>query len=132
MAPDLLKKVWQWHQASEQLAELRKLESDLRRQIFAAAFQEGEGTAYADLPDGYQLKGIGKLTRSLDERLVPTISERIPAMHFNRVFKQKVQLSTTEYKKLPPEVRDVVDEAILTKPGMPSLELIFPSAEDEE
>lgn len=121
-------------------AEIKKLQAEelaLRKEVLQSAFEynendEREGVRNLELGMGYKLKGTFKLTRSLDKTKVNEVLTKMEKkgiegrMFAERLVKFDPKLSVSEYKNLPDEYREMIDEAITTKPALPTLQLVEP------
>lgn len=89
---------------------------------------DGEGTMYADLPDGWRLKRTIGYTRKVDARTVEALRAPLKALHvsLDRLVDWKPALVTKEYRELTAEARAVFDTCLTTTPGLPALELVPP------
>ena len=52
--------------------------------------------------------------------------DELPEWLAPRIVKWKAELSTSEYKKLEPEHKKIVDKLLVTSYGLPTLEVIEP------
>ena len=138
---EFLAKLKAWQSALKQAKESTELESKLRDEVFKEAFpveakkQDSKGTFYEDLPNGWRLQAITKLTAKLDESAVPAIKEKLLEMKVigvDTLFKYKPSLVAAEYKKLTVESKAIVDEAIKETPAKVTIELLPPAVVDIE
>jgi hypothetical protein len=88
----------------------------------------GEGTAYAELPEGWQLKRTISYTRKIDARTVEALRAPLRELHvsLDRLVDWKPALVMKEYRELTAEARAILDTAITTTPGLSSLEIVPP------
>jgi hypothetical protein len=127
--PDYLAKLTLWQQTKAQVEQLTATERRLREELFGAAFPAPiEGTNNAELPEGWKLKGVLKINRTIDEAALPAVKEAVRGMNFNPdpLVKYKPELVLKDYKALPENVRHVFDAALTIKPGLPTIELVPP------
>lgn len=127
--PDYLAKLTLWQQTKAQAEQLTATERRLREELFSVAFPAPtEGTNNIDLPEGWKLKGVLKINRTLDEAALPAVMEAVRGMNFNPdpLVKYKPELALRDYKALPENVRHVFDAALTIKPGLPTIELVAP------
>lgn len=127
--PDYLAKLTLWQQTKAQAEQFTATERRLREELFSAAFPApAEGTNNIDLPEGWKLKGVLKINRTLDEAALPAVMEAVRGMNFNPdpLVKYKPELALRDYKALPENVRYVFDAALTIKPGLPTIELVAP------
>lgn len=119
-----------WYEMSQELRTLRAKESALRKQIFGAAFDNPvEGTNNHELDDGYVLKAKYPLTRTIDEGALAAITEKLTELgvHPDSLVKYKPELKVAPYRKLNDEQRKLFDQALIIKPGSPTLEIVLPA-----
>lgn len=116
---DLLER---WRVAAVNLVGAKVEESDLRTEVFTTLFKDPvEGVNRVDIANGWRLKADYKYYRTVDEAALPAILERLPEGASDRIFKYKPELRVRDYKALPDEVRHIVEEALVIKPGSPAL-----------
>ena len=131
--------IMQWHEAQQTLAQAKEVESQLRKEVLAECFAveaDFEGTENVDLGEGYKLKSVFKLNRRLankngeTDKALTKIEKLGEAGEFvaDRLVKWEPKLSMTEYKKLPNNMRKIIDEVITAAPGAPSISLVEPKA----
>ena len=121
----------QWKTLNEQLASLKDQEAKLRKEIFELAFPAPvEGANTLELPEGWKLKGTHKLNRSIDESALPAILEtlRKKKVDTEPLIKYKPELSISAFRKMNPDHAHILEQALVIKPGMPSMELIPPKS----
>lgn len=119
----------EWQHAAIEAKKWQNLEKQLRDRIFSSTFQEPqEGVNKYTLPDGRMIKGTHKLYRKLDEAAYPSIREAlINSFQIDpedTIIKRKPEIATGPYKELPDEIRTVLDDAIIAKPGSPTIEIV--------
>lgn len=127
---ELEQKVAQWHQLKSQLEQLTAAERTLRDEITALA-TDGvfkPGTTNVELPQGWKLRVVQKLTQTVDQATFYSIQDKLRGMGVmvDRLVTWKPSLSTTEYKQLSSEQKAEVDTMLTTKPGAPTVELVPP------
>jgi len=108
-------------------------EQELRKQVFAAFYPTPkEGTNTLDLAEGWKLKGVYKLDRKIDEAALPAVTEQLREMGVNAdtLVKWTPSLKTAIYKELTAEQRAVFDQALIIKPGLPTIELVAPKTKE--
>lgn len=126
---EYLAKLSEWQGVATHLATLKAREMELRKELFAFAFPSPlEGTNKVDLPAGWLLKGVYKLDRSVDEAAFNAIKDQLRAININPdpLVRLKPELAVRDYKALSDQARAIVDQALIIKPGAPSLELVAP------
>jgi len=127
--PDYLAKLALWQKTKSQVDQLSANEKRLREELFGVAFPTPvEGTNNVDLPEGWKLKGVLKINRTLDEAALPAVMNAVRGMNFNPdpLVRYKLELALKDYKALPENVRHVFDAALTIKPGLPTIELVAP------
>lgn len=121
--------------AAKALAHAKEAEATLRQKVCDAFYPNGhvpKGTNNIELGNGYTLQIVGKLNFTVDSAAVPGVQSVLEAAGEtasfigSRLFKQKYELSITEYNKLPPNLLPLVLPAIISKPGTPTVEVIAP------
>lgn len=128
---ELFTKIGRWNELQSRLTSIKDEEMKLRTEIFEACFPNPtEGTNKVDMPEGWMLKGTYRLTRSLDEAALPAV---ITELHKHKVKTDDVvtyrpNLSLTGFKKLDAKWQKVLEQAITTKPGAPTIELVAPKS----
>lgn len=119
-----------WYTAKKELEAAKAKEALLRPKLFAYYFPNAEeGTNSFTLPDGYILKGVRKIARDVDmgalQTLTPQMEEK--GLRVDDLFKVERKLAVSEYRKLTKEELELVDQALVIKDGMPSLDINPPS-----
>ena len=129
----LLKKIGIWNMAQKQLADIKKQEAELRAEVFAALFDNGEfplkeGANKLDLPDGWSITATHKLNYNIDEAVISDTLEQMREKGFSDLglVKYKPSLSVAEYRKIDDEMKGILSAALTIKPGSPSMKLIPP------
>lgn len=114
----------------KQLAVLKEQERELRDEIIAAKFDTTKtGTQNASLGNGWTLKGVIKETIDFDKSDMDGVEnalDKLPEWLQDRIAKWTPKLSVSEYKKLEPEHRAIVDKVVVTRPAAPTLTLVPP------
>jgi hypothetical protein len=92
---------------------------------------DGEGTAYADLPEGWRLKRAISYSRKIDVKVVESLRAPLKALHqsLDKLVDWKPSLITKEYRELTAEARAIFDTCLTTTPGLPTLELVPPKVQ---
>lgn len=124
-----LEKIGQWYDLQNKLAALKDQEMALRQEIFAAQFPTpAEGVNSLDLPEGWTLKGTYKINRTIDEAALPAVLEalRKKKLATEALVAYKPSLVIKGYRALSDDHRRILEQALVIKPGAPSLELIAP------
>jgi hypothetical protein len=123
-------KLDRWFNVSQQLEALKAEELELRKELFAAAFEdpkEGTKENKFSLADGWILQGDYKINRNVDAAVVSTLStmDNMQAL-IARVFTYKPSLNLAEWKKLDHDDRVALADAVTEKPGTPALKIVRP------
>lgn len=120
----------EWLETKQAMSKLQAQERKLRKSLFDAAFPNPkEGTNSLELADGRIFKGKYPMNRSVDETAVGGVIAELRKLGNNEVvpediFPVKHSLSTSVYRKLPEDVLQIVNNAITTKPGSVSIEVV--------
>lgn len=122
----------EWNEAKHDADEAIARERELRKIAFGLAFPEPkEGTNTLELGAGWKCKGIYKINYTLDQKRVFETRQQI-ALNcgesvMDTLFKVKITLSESAYKKLSDnKAKALIDEILTTKEGAPTLEIIPP------
>lgn len=133
-----------WRKADAELKELRKRESELRKQVIEAFSEVGpehSGVERVDIGWNHDLKITHKLDYKLDSAadysrvddaeiaIVDLVGEELGDVMVSRLFKRKFDISVSEYKKLlelpkGAQIKAIVDKILTIKPGSPSVEIV--------
>lgn len=119
----------EWYTLTQQLPGIKAREMELRKKIFGANFVNPvEGTNTKPLADGWVLKGQYKIDRKVDEAALETLSSvfkehKIPVKD---LVKWSPELVTSAYRELDEDQEKIFNQALLIKPGSPSLEIVKP------
>lgn len=115
----------QWQDTKAELESLKRKEAQLRKILFQGAFPNPvEGVNTITLVDGTIIKGTHKITRNIDEAALPAILGQLPEAVRGNLVAYKPSLSVAVYRKLTAEERKTFDQALIIKPGTPTLEVI--------
>jgi len=128
---ELFVKIGRWNELQKQLAAVKDQELKLRTEIFAAAFPAPiEGTNTSELPEGWELKGVYKLIRTLDEAALPAVLKELHKHKINTdaLVTYKPSLNIKGYRIMDSAFRPILEQAMEIKPGAPSLELVPPKS----
>lgn len=122
-----------WKRTSEELAKLKAREMRLRKELTETLFSEApEGTTTLTLTGDWKLKATVKMNRSLDEAALPGVLEQLGIGIVDDVVRYKPSLDLRNYKKLNDEQRAIFDEAVIMKPGAPTLQLVEPKIDPDD
>lgn len=126
----------EWYALKQQLDELKNKEVVLRQFIFNGIFTKPEeGVNKHDINDGTGavLKGTYVINRKVNEEQLEELetslsdpNSNLPQLDLDKLIKWKPEVSITEYRKLTDEQRNLLDQTLVIKPGMPSLEIVIP------
>lgn len=127
MANEFHNKVNTWNVVSKNLKIMKGEEMKLRKEIIADAFPDAKvGTTKVDLGAGYSLKATIKEKTEIDEAALPAILEKVAKGTFDKTVVYKPKFSATGFKCLPDEAKEILREALITKPATPGLEIVVP------
>lgn len=132
MTPEQIAKLEEWRSAKADADAVKSIvakEQKLRKEIFELFFPEpNEGTNTLELPEGWKLKGVYKLTRNIDDSALSTVMGMLRDVGVNpdTLVQWKPSLKLATYKELTAEQRNLMDDAIICKPGSPTIELVAP------
>lgn len=119
-----------WYALCEQIAKLKPAEMLLRNKIFKGTFPNPvEGTNTVPFVNNWVIKGVYKIDRKLDVPMYNTIQADCRAMGFNPdlLVERKPTLVLTAYRQLTAEQQKFFDQALVSKPATPSLEVVKPA-----
>lgn len=118
-----------WTESKIVLAKAKAREAILRAKIVKTFFATPkEGTNYHELGNGYKLKLVHKVDRSIDTPLYTNLLGQFKELEIdtNQLAETKLSLKVAFYKKLTDEQKLVVDQCVTSKPGSPTLEFVKP------
>lgn len=124
-----------WFLLQRDLAQLVPEEKALRKKIFDALFPEPrEGANSTPLTHGWVLKGVHKISRSIDFEALTTLDSELRehGIPVGQLIKYVPELSLKEYRKLNDEQRKEFDQILEIKPGSPHLSIQKPATKGEE
>jgi len=125
----------EWEQSKVELETAKTKEMELRKKFVAFAFDSNKksGTERVELNNGYEAKAVKKLNYNVNQE---KINESLDAIEniggpegeliAKRLIKWTAELSLTEYNQLDSKYKVIIDKAITTSEGAPSLEIIAP------
>lgn len=123
---DYLETLEHWQTLHQQIKHLQAQERNLREGLFNGTFPEPEeGMNEFTLPDGRVVKGTYKLNRTLDDEKLEALvkSRKVTAKVAEKIRRTSINLDMAGYRELTDKQRAAVDEAIESKPGLPTLEV---------
>lgn len=125
----------EWYVLKQQLDELKNKEIVLRQFIFNGLFTKPEeGINKYEVQDGTGavVKGTHVINRKVEEDKLEELekslqtSDNIPQLDLDKLIRWKPEVVIKEYRTLTDEQRNLLDQALVIKPGMPSLEIVIP------
>lgn len=119
-----------WYKLTVQLSDLKQQEYFERMKVFRGFFHDPrEGTNTHVLSDGYQLKAVNVVNRSIDVAAVTTNARMLAEMgvDLNKVIKWTPELVKSAYNELTEDQRKAFDNCLVVKEGTPQLEIKEPS-----
>lgn len=129
-------KILEWAGNAEALARLKKIEMEQRKELVGELFPEPKyGTQHHDLGGGYKVTFVHKQDTKLDEEAFALIQPELEKLGDNakaeltNAVKYKASLVMAGYKAMSDQVKELFDEAIITKDASPSLKLVVPKAD---
>lgn len=122
-------------QAAKQANFYAKRDKELRDLIYGMAFAglEDGKTHNQPLGNGYFLKGKRDIRYKVDANAADAALDELTALGnegpfvAERIIKWTPELSVSEYKKLTPAQKAIIDKVVTTTPGLPTLEIKEPS-----
>lgn len=119
-----------WYKLQAELTRLKAAEILLRSKIFKGYFPAPvEGTNSHALADGWVLKGVHKINRSVDPGALGAMRPKFTeaGIKADELIKYTPELVIKEYRTLTEEQRKLFDQCLIVKPGSPSLEIVLPA-----
>ena len=123
-----------WHSAEAAAVEARKViarEQEARKAAIVALaplLGTDEGTAYADVGDGWKIKRTQSYSRKIDVSVVESLREPLKQYHvkLDSLIDWKPSLVTKQYRELTAEAKAIFDSCLTTTPNMPTIEIVPP------
>ena len=110
-----------WMEAKAKFDHYKSLENKLRIEICDELLEnKTTGTHNFTDFDGYRVKAVKKVSHNIDKEVLGFIYDEMSAEE-QEAINFKPELSVSKYKKL--EDHSVIDNAIIVKPAMPSLDI---------
>lgn len=122
-----------WSEMVQQLKTLRTAEMLLRKKITIHYFPLAiEGTQSVKLNAGYKLRLTLPYDRSFDMGALAAGREMFQenGINVDSLMRTKYELKKKEYNTLTEEQRNLFDQALIIKPGSPTLEIVAPKQKD--
>lgn len=138
------KLVGAWYQASKKLAEIKETEAEAREALFSYFYKTDDpkrsiaGTEKFGMPGGWALEVERRINWKIDEAALDGCKKVIAELKVDEngelpsidaCIKYKATFSESGYKLLRDDVRLILDQALESKPGQPSIGLIAPKVE---
>lgn len=123
-------------QAAKLAKQYSERDKELRAMIYGMAFAglEDGKTHNSPLGNGYVLKGKRPVNYKVDADKADAALDELSALGnegsfvADRIVKWEPKLSVSEYGKLTPAQRAIIDRVVTTTPGLPVIEIKEPSA----
>lgn len=120
-------KIQVWAETQKESKRLALLERKMRDEVFGECFTDPKtGTNNLELGAGWKLKAVTGFESSLDANVYELISSKLKPETVQACVKFKPSLVAAGYKLLTAEEKEILDEAIVTKPKPVTLELVPP------
>lgn len=120
-------KIMKWNETQAQMKKLVDLERRMRAEVIETCFADPKkGTNTLELGGGWKLKAILGTEDKLDVNLYELISTKLSAETIASCVKFTPSLIAAGYKSLNEAEKTILNEAVVTKPKSPSLELVAP------
>ncbi|MBG89562.1 MAG: hypothetical protein CMO80_22065 [Verrucomicrobiales bacterium] len=126
-------KILEWAGNSEALARLKKVEMAQRQELAKELFPDPKyGTQHHQLGGGYKVTLVHKQDTKLDEDAFALIQPELEKLgddakaELTNAVKYKASLVMAGYKNMSDTVKELFDEAVVTKDASPSLKLVVP------
>lgn len=130
MDQELSAKLQMWQEAKLKADAAKALEMTLRKECLSLAFPDGKiGTNTMDLAADWKLRGTFKLNYSFDEAALDAVLSVLANEHqvqTDTLVRTKREPAMTHIKALSDELRLILDEVLISKPGTPELKLVPP------
>lgn len=130
-----------WYQMQDELSKLKRSEMLLRNRIFRHLFPlptEGTNTLELDglpmlsglAPTGNVIKCVHKIQRDIDLAALTTLTAKFQEnnLPLAKLVKYTPELVLKEYRKLTTEEAQLLDQALIVKPGSPAIEIVLPAS----
>lgn len=125
-----------WHaakDAADKVKHLMEIEREARKKVIELLFPNPlEGVNNCDINNGYCAKLTYPMRREIDKAALNSVLANMPEGSADRLITYKPLLDVREYRKLDDQQRHIFDEAVITKPGSPKLEILAPKTKAKE
>lgn len=123
--------ILRWQEATRVLRAAIAEENQARLALVGLAFPAPlEGVNNQPLGNGWILQGTFRNNYSLDNKRVEAQMKLLPAAVARGLVSWDAKLKVGAYKALEPAHKNVVNEVLTIKPGMPALEIVEPKRQD--
>lgn len=117
----------EWYKLKVQLDSLKLKELTLRKAIHEFYFPDAEeGTSSIDIGGGFVLKAVTKYNYRIDEGALEAVKPKLEDLGVAPPVRYKIELDTKPYRALKGEAEEVFGEALIIKPGTPTLSIVKP------
>lgn len=138
---ELDKLVGAWYGAAKKLADVKEAEAEARDALFSYFYKADDpkrsvaGTEKFGMPGGWALEVERRINWKIDEAALDACKKAIEALpvgtdgelpSIDSCIKYKPTFSESGYRALRDDVRLILNDALESKPGQPSLALIAP------
>lgn len=129
MDKDLDELLSKWHATKTELTKLQEEEKNLRLQVKLAFFGDEikKGTEKIAISDGWNLKCVHKINRSFPDKaaLNAALAEisAVDESTATNIVRWTPSLSESVYETTTLQIRTLIDKVMVSKPGMPSIEI---------
>lgn len=116
-----------WYKMKAELKKLTDAEMELRQFIFKGKFiSPVEGTNRLGLGEGWDLKAVHVINRSVDEPALGILIQKFQESKIpvDALIKYRPELVKSEYNALTNEQKQLFDQALTIKPGAPQLDVV--------
>lgn len=128
MTNDQMIHAWSLNQAL--LKELKTVEMEQRKQIAEKMFPDAKnGTNKHELGAGYVLKYVCGEETKLDPTVFELLRPDLPEHVIDKAVKFTPSLIAKGFKDLSMEDREKLEDALVTKPKSPTMEIVAPKEE---
>lgn len=130
-----------WYPQQAELSALVEREKNYRNQIAKLLFPDGwdeDGTTKFEMPSGWVLEFERRLNVTLDKAALPSIIEAILALppdpetgeigSVAGVISYDPKMSLSGYRKMRPDAKALLNDAVEIRPGTPGMKMKPPSA----
>jgi len=125
-----------WYLVKDELSKLKQQEALMRSRIFKFYFKDPkEGTNDHEVGDGTGavIKGGYVINRKIDPGALDALREaqrvpdsNAPKINIDELVKYNPELAISKYRELTAEEQLWFDQALIIKPGAPTLEVVIP------